>query len=36
MAIMLRNSARNLADIDGSVLRLRARLIGRRVTVPAE
>jgi len=36
MAIMLRSSARNLTGIDGSVLRLRARLVGHRVSLPAE
>jgi O-antigen/teichoic acid export membrane protein len=36
MAIMLRNSAKSLAGIDGSVLRLQGRLVGRRVSLPAE
>jgi O-antigen/teichoic acid export membrane protein len=36
MAIMLRSSARNLTGIDGSVLRLQARLVGHRVSLPAE
>ena len=36
MAIMLRNSAKSLAGIDGSVLRLRARLLRRPVSLPAE
>jgi O-antigen/teichoic acid export membrane protein len=36
MAVMLRSSARNLTGIDGSVLRLRARLAGGRVSMPAE
>jgi O-antigen/teichoic acid export membrane protein len=36
MAIMLRSSAMNLTGIDGSVLRLRTRLAGPRVSLPAE
>jgi O-antigen/teichoic acid export membrane protein len=36
MALALRNSAKNLTGIDGSVLRLRARLVGPRVSLPAE
>lgn len=36
MAIMLRNSAKSLAGIDGSVLRLRTRLRRRPVSLPAE
>ena len=36
MAIMLRNSAKSLAGIDGSVLRLWARLLRRPVSLPAE
>jgi len=36
MAIMLRTSAKSLAGIDGSVLRLRAKLVGRHVSLPAE
>jgi O-antigen/teichoic acid export membrane protein len=36
MALMLRTSARTMAGIDGSVLRLTARFRGTRVPVPAE
>src|SRR5207244_2983666 len=36
MAMMLRNSAKGAAGIDGSVLRLIARLRGARVAAPAE
>ncbi len=36
MALMLRSSARNAAGIDGSVLRLMAKIGGRRVTLPAK
>jgi O-antigen/teichoic acid export membrane protein len=36
MAAMLRTSARNLAGIDGSVLRLQAKLVGPRVSLPVE
>jgi O-antigen/teichoic acid export membrane protein len=36
MAIMLGTSAKSLTGIDGSVLRLRARLVDRHVTLPAE
>jgi O-antigen/teichoic acid export membrane protein len=36
MALMLRTSARTMAGIDGSVLRLTARFRGTRVAVPAE
>jgi len=36
MAIMLRSSAVNLTGIDGSVLRLWTRLLGHRVSMPAE
>ncbi|HEY5130395.1 MAG TPA: polysaccharide biosynthesis C-terminal domain-containing protein [Bradyrhizobium sp.] len=35
-AIMLRTSAKRLAGIDGSILRLRAKFFGRRVSLPAE
>src|SRR5665811_2384206 len=35
-AIMLRTSARRLAGIDGSILRLRAKFFGRRISLPAE
>ncbi len=36
MAVALRVSAKRLAGIDGSVLRLQARLLSRRVSLPAE
>lgn len=36
MALMLRTSARNVAGIDGSVLRLATKLRGARVEAPAE
>jgi hypothetical protein len=36
MALMLRTSAKNVAGIDGSVLRLVTRLRRARVSVPAE
>jgi O-antigen/teichoic acid export membrane protein len=36
MAVMLRTSARNVAGIDGSVLRLMTRFRGARVSAPAE
>jgi O-antigen/teichoic acid export membrane protein len=36
MAIMLRAASKGLTDIDGSVLRLQARLLGRQVSLPAE
>ncbi len=36
MAIMLRTSAKSLAGIDGSVLRLQSKFVGRRVSLPAE
>jgi O-antigen/teichoic acid export membrane protein len=36
MALMLRSSAKNLAGIDGSVLRLQAKLVRRPVSLPAE
>jgi O-antigen/teichoic acid export membrane protein len=36
MAIMLRAASKGLTDIDGSVLRLQARLVGRQVSLPAE
>jgi hypothetical protein len=36
MALMLRNSAKTIAGIDGSVLRLMTRFRGTRVAAPAE
>jgi O-antigen/teichoic acid export membrane protein len=36
MALMLRNSAKTIAGIDGSVLRLMTRFRGARVSAPAE
>ena len=36
MAVMLRGSAKRHAGIDGSVLRLRAKLLGPRLSLPAE
>ncbi len=36
MALMLRTSAKNLAGIDGSIFRLKAKFTGGRISVPAE
>jgi hypothetical protein len=36
MAVLLRNSAKNIAGIDGSVLRLVTRFRRAQVSVPAE